>query len=182
MRDYNSLYRIVRPSDGEVRWISVKSVIERDENGKAMRLVGAHNRCHRPGDAQKALRESERNFRTLANAVRNTSGRRARTHLNWFNPRVYEKTGAAVASSTATSGAKWSIPRMRPAPSPHGRGRSRPARPTRSSSGCAAPTAAYRWFLGRAVPARDDRGRIIRWIGTNTDVHDQKTIAPSLRR
>jgi len=41
---------------------------------------------------------------------------------------------------------------------------------------------AYRWFLGRAVPARDDRGRIIRWIGTNTDVHDQKNIGPSLRR
>ncbi len=38
----------------------------------------------------------------------------------------------------------------------------------------------YRWFLGRAVPARDELGRIIRWIGTSTDVHDQKTISAEL--
>ncbi|WP_181243979.1 PAS domain-containing protein, partial [Chamaesiphon polymorphus] len=28
----------------------------------------------------------------------------------------------------------------------------------------------YRWFLSRAVPIRDESGRIIRWFGTNTDI------------
>jgi PAS domain S-box-containing protein len=32
----------------------------------------------------------------------------------------------------------------------------------------------YRWFLGRAVPVRDERGRIVRWFGTCTDIDDQK--------
>ncbi|CAG8537246.1 9659_t:CDS:10 [Paraglomus occultum] len=32
----------------------------------------------------------------------------------------------------------------------------------------------YRWFLGRARPIRDARGVIIHWLGTSTDVHDQK--------
>ncbi len=33
---------------------------------------------------------------------------------------------------------------------------------------------AYRWFLARANPLRDDQGRIIKWIGTCTDIEDQK--------
>ncbi len=32
----------------------------------------------------------------------------------------------------------------------------------------------YRWFLTRAVPARDVEGRIIVWFGTSTDIHDRK--------
>lgn len=28
----------------------------------------------------------------------------------------------------------------------------------------------YRWFLGRAVPLRDDEGKIVRWYGTSTDI------------
>ena len=32
----------------------------------------------------------------------------------------------------------------------------------------------YRWHIGRALPFRDDLGRITRWFGTNTDIDDQK--------
>jgi PAS domain S-box-containing protein len=32
----------------------------------------------------------------------------------------------------------------------------------------------YRWFLARAIPVRDGQGTIIRWIGTNTDIHERK--------
>ena len=32
----------------------------------------------------------------------------------------------------------------------------------------------YRWFLGRATAQRDEEGRITTWVGTNTDIDDQK--------
>jgi PAS domain S-box-containing protein len=32
----------------------------------------------------------------------------------------------------------------------------------------------YRWTLGRAEPVRDAGGKIIRWMGTCTDIHDAK--------
>ncbi len=32
----------------------------------------------------------------------------------------------------------------------------------------------YRWFLVRANPLRDGQGRIIKWVGTCTDIEDQK--------
>ena len=35
----------------------------------------------------------------------------------------------------------------------------------------------YRWTLGRAMPMRDGEGKIIRWIGTCTDIHDAKETA-----
>jgi two-component system CheB/CheR fusion protein len=41
---------------------------------------------------------------------------------------------------------------------------------------------AYRWFLGRAVPMRDEKGQIIKWFGTCTDIHDQKEISDILEQ
>src|SRR5215469_4439120 len=32
----------------------------------------------------------------------------------------------------------------------------------------------YRWFLARAVPMRDARGKIVRWYGISTDIEDRK--------
>ncbi|MET4074816.1 PAS domain S-box-containing protein [Hymenobacter sp. UYCo722] len=32
----------------------------------------------------------------------------------------------------------------------------------------------YRWMLGRALPSRNAQGEIIQWIGTCTDIHEQK--------
>src|ERR1700737_2923187 len=69
VRDYTVQYRIVRPSDGETRWISVKSTIERDENGRAIRLVGAHTDVTEQVVADLALRQSEERFRKLADQL-----------------------------------------------------------------------------------------------------------------
>jgi diguanylate cyclase (GGDEF)-like protein/PAS domain S-box-containing protein len=34
---------------------------------------------------------------------------------------------------------------------------------------------AYRWHLGRAVTVKDSKGSVIRWLGTCTDIDDQKS-------
>lgn len=35
-------------------------------------------------------------------------------------------------------------------------------------------TGEFRWHLGRALPVRDQNGKIVRWFGTCTDIHEQK--------
>lgn len=38
----------------------------------------------------------------------------------------------------------------------------------------------YHWVLSRAVPVKNNKGKIIKWYGTNTDIHEQKQIMRSL--
>lgn len=39
-----------------------------------------------------------------------------------------------------------------------------------------ARTDTYRWFHTRATPVRDDRGEILEWLGTSTDIEDTKIL------
>jgi len=41
---------------------------------------------------------------------------------------------------------------------------------------------AFRYFLSRAVPMRNDAGEIEQWVGSCTDIHDQKLAEEALRR
>jgi PAS domain S-box-containing protein len=54
--EYRSEYRIVRPSDRQVRWIHVKAEIERSPDGKPLCLVGAHIDITDRRRAEEALR------------------------------------------------------------------------------------------------------------------------------
>ena len=79
----SSEYRIIRPSDGQVRWIATEARIERDQSGKALRLVGAHIDITDRSLARETLRESEERFQLIANSapvpmwVSNPNGTRA---------------------------------------------------------------------------------------------------------
>lgn len=64
-RDYQAEYRIIRPSDGAVRWIEAVAQIERDDTGKALRLIGAHLDVteRKEADAQQRLLMQELSHR-----------------------------------------------------------------------------------------------------------------------
>jgi PAS domain S-box-containing protein len=40
----------------------------------------------------------------------------------------------------------------------------------------------YRWQLSRALAQRDEEGRIRMWVGTSTDIHDQKIMSKKLEQ
>ncbi len=64
-----SEFRIVRPDNGEVRWILSHTKIERDAVGNASRSIGAHLDITSRKHAEEALRESEERFRLAAEAA-----------------------------------------------------------------------------------------------------------------
>jgi PAS domain S-box-containing protein len=39
----------------------------------------------------------------------------------------------------------------------------------------------YRWFRARAVPIQDDSGKVLRWYGSCSDIHDSKLLEQSIR-
>ena len=67
--DYVTEYRIIRPNDGETRWIRVVAEIERDREGRALRLVGAHIDVTDQMLARESLRETEERFRLIADSA-----------------------------------------------------------------------------------------------------------------
>ncbi|RYE35540.1 MAG: PAS domain S-box protein [Hyphomicrobiales bacterium] len=66
---YEAEYRIIRPSDGQVRWIAATAQIERDEGGEPLRLIGAHLdvTARKEAEAEQRLLMQE-----LAHRVKNT--------------------------------------------------------------------------------------------------------------
>jgi light-regulated signal transduction histidine kinase (bacteriophytochrome) len=40
----------------------------------------------------------------------------------------------------------------------------------------------FRWFMMRSIPIRDEQGRVTKWFGTSTDIHQNKLLELELRR
>ncbi len=66
---YSSEYRIIRQNDGQTRWIAAEGRIERAEDGRPVRMVGAHIDITDRTIARELLRESEERFRLIADSA-----------------------------------------------------------------------------------------------------------------
>ncbi len=158
------VYQPITGPDGSVTGIFVEGID----------VTATHN-------AVAALRESGEQFRTLSEAMPNqvwTS--RADGDLDWFNSRVMQYSGLAPHDLEGQGWTRIVHPDDLPAAT---------KRWIRSlASGATYETefrllrrdGRYRWHIARAVALRNERGEINRWIGTNTDIDDQKTAAQAL--
>jgi PAS domain S-box-containing protein len=132
-------------------------------------------------NAIAALRASEEQFRTFAEAAPNhvwTSPPDG--GLDWFNIRVYEYSGASPGQ---LDGGAWaSIVHSDDLPGATQRWAASLASGATYEAEFRIRRAdgIYRWHIARAVPIRGPDEKITRWIGTNTDIEDQKTTAQAL--
>ena len=125
--------------------------------------------------ADEALVQSQATFQVLTDAMpQMVWSTRPDGFHDYYNARWYEFTGVAAGS---TDGEGWNG-MFHPDDQDRARARWRHSLETgapyeieyrlRHNSGV------YRWTLGRALPVRDDQGRIVRWIGTCTDIDEAK--------
>jgi two-component system, NtrC family, sensor kinase len=127
------------------------------------------------------LRESESQFRSLANSIpqlawmANPDG-----SVFWYNQRWYDYTGTTT-SEMKDSGWKNLV---------HADYASRVIEgmqhcwyvgdPWEDTFPLLGKDGTYRWFLSRALPIRDATGHIVRWFGTNTDITERKQAEEAL--
>lgn len=125
--------------------------------------------------ARKKIEESEAVFHTLANSIShlawmaNPDG-----WIYWYNQRWYEYTGTTLEQMQGWGWEKVHHPDHieRVVSDVKKLWQSTESYemtfPLRRKDGV------YRWFLTRVYPVKNQEGKVIQWIGTNTDIDDQK--------
>jgi PAS domain S-box-containing protein len=168
--------------DGSRFWASVLITIFRDKGGNFRGFSKLTRDVTERKLYEERLRESERGFRLLADAMPQIVWTaRPDGYVSHYNDRWYEFTGLSRGIggdrswkpflhaddvqpvtdawySAIGSGQPYEI---------HCRLRERKA-------------GDYRWHLARAVPLRDDSGVVEKWVGTATDVDDYKRLSEEL--
>jgi PAS domain S-box-containing protein len=155
----------------------------RDVNKRIVGAVVAQMDITRRVETEAARRDSETKFRTIANAMPQMvwSALPDGAH-DYFNQQWYDFTGLPAGS---TDGHLWSLA-FHPDDRAHTTAQWQRSLATgelyevhyrlRRHDG------QYRWTLGRALAVRDEAGTITRWMGTCTDIHDQKLAEAELRQ
>ncbi|RYZ73155.1 MAG: PAS domain-containing protein [Proteobacteria bacterium] len=153
----------------------------RSDSGKMLGVMALMHDVTNSVLARKSIERSESDIREIANALPTIVWTAlADGTVNWFNERWYEYTGLKggegrdeSTSAVHPDDLKLVTSRWQDAVT-HGKPHSVEFRMQRASDH------EYRWFVSRGQPVRDEQGNITRWIGTNTDIHENKTLVKQL--
>jgi PAS domain S-box-containing protein len=160
-----------RRGEPEDAWLNLDYSAVRDEAGKPAGVLAIVVDTTAWVHAERAQRESESRFRTLADNLAQFAWMAQPDGATfWYNKRWFDYTGTTLDE---VQGSGW---RRVIHPDHADRVAEKISRcfatgedwedtfPLRSRDG------SYRWFLSRALPIRDDSGKVVRWFGTNTDI------------
>ena len=132
--------------------------------------------------AQEELRESESQFRDLANAIpqlcwmANADG-----WIFWYNRRWYEYTGATPEQMEGWGWQSAHDPEALPKVLESWGASIATGKPFDMVFPLRGADGVFRPFLTRGMPLYDRDGKVIRWFGTNTDISEQRKIEEALR-
>lgn len=176
-RDYACDYRVVW-TDGSIHWVSSYGRFHYDSNGQATRMLGMLFDITDRKQTEAALQESELMFRTLADTMPQLFWVvRSDTYHEYCNQRWCEYTGLSL-EQVRREGVETII---HPDDFAHTLQSFEEAatarrmfriehRVRRASDG------EYRWHLSQALPLYDEKGQMMKWFGSSTDIHDQKLL------
>ncbi|MFD2514769.1 PAS domain-containing protein [Pontibacter locisalis] len=128
-----------------------------------------------------ALRESEEQFRTFANNVQNLAWMAEPDGwIYWYNQRWYEYTGTTLEEMLGWGWAKVHHPDHVDSVVAHLKETWEKGETWELTFPLRGADGAYRWFLTRAHAVKDTHGKVVRWIGTNTNIDNQKKAEAAL--
>ncbi|GJL58281.1 MAG: two-component hybrid sensor and regulator [Nitrospirales bacterium] len=133
-------------------------------------------------EIEEQHRESEERFRTLANTISQFAWMAdAMGRIFWYNARWYEYTGTTLRDMEGWGWKKVHHPDHVDRVVEKIRRCFQTGQIWEDTFPLKGKDGEYRWFLSRAVPIRNHLGEVVRWIGTNTDITELKTIQEQLQ-
>lgn len=173
----------LRGKDGIYRPFLTRAMPVRDSAKKVVRWFGTNTNVESLRREQDLLKESERKFRELAETIpeqvwaADPDGK-----VTYWNSTMYEYTGYSPEQSL---GDGW-LSLLHPEDAPRLRREWQISiaslRHHESETRLRRHDGVYRWFLHRAEAIRDEAGKVTRWLGTSTDIHERKITEQALRR
>jgi PAS domain S-box-containing protein len=180
--DYAVEYRVIRP-DGSQVWVGATGRAFYDETGRAVGMFGVLQDISRRRQTEAVLRESEKQFRTLAEAMPQLVwATDARGQHLYYNQRWYDYTGLSEELSLGYGFTNALHPDDKQRTLARWRAAWSAGEAYEIEYRFRRHDGEYRWFLGRATPVRDESGEITQWVGTCTDIEEQKQMEALLAR
>ncbi len=165
-----------------VRWVAAVAYPLKDAGGRVREVVLVHEDISARRRAEETLRRSEQRFRQLADAMPQivwTAGPDGA--IDYLNRRWLEFTGLPQASGNDAWG-QVLHPGDRPQANERWATSLRTGEPFEMEVRLLdRRRQEYRWHLIRTIGVPDEAGRVARWYGTATDIHDQKRAEESAR-
>jgi len=166
---------------GLARWVDATARPIKAPDGRVLEVMLIHEDVTERLLAERHLRESEAQFRTIADAMpQMVWSTLPDGYHDYYNRQWYEFTGVPPGS---TDGEAWNgmfHPEDQPRAWEVWRHSLRTGDSYEIEYRLRHRSGEYRWVLGRALPVRNDEGRIVRWMGTCTDIHEQKRVRDEL--
>jgi PAS domain S-box-containing protein len=177
-------YETVRKrKDGQLLQVFLKVSPIIDNSGA---VIGASSIARDITDrkqAEEALKRSEAQFRTLANAIpqlcwmANSDG-----WIFWYNDRWYEYTGTTPEQMKGWGWQSVHDPQVLPSVLDRWKASIATGNPFEMVFPLRGADGVLRSFLTRVMPVKDTAGKVVRWFGTNTDVSAQRQAEEALRQ
>jgi PAS domain S-box-containing protein len=172
----------LRSKSGEYRWFLSRALPIRDADGKVVRWFGTNTDITEHREMETALRESEQQFRTLANSIPQLAWMADHEgYIFWYNERWYDYTGTTLEEMEGWGWRKVHHPDEVDRVVERIKLAFATGEPWEDTFPLRSKAGAYRWFLSRALPIKDANGKVVRWFGTNTDVTVQRQMERALR-
>ena len=174
--------RIIKP-DNSIAWIKAHGKIFFAEDGEPIKMVGTIMDITDEKNSQQILMKSEEKFRLLADSMPQqiwTSD--AMGNLNYFNRAVYTFSGLSEEQIAKEGWLQIVHADDRQLNINRWMNAIKTGNDFLLEHRFRRYDGEYRWQLSRAIAQKDEEGNIQMWVGTSTDIHDQKNFTNQLEK
>jgi two-component system cell cycle sensor histidine kinase/response regulator CckA len=174
--DYHREWQF-RRKDGSVFLAEVIATAMPDGN-----LLGMIRDITERKKVEAELRESEAQFRTMANSIPQLAWMaHADGYAFWYNQRWHDYTGMTLEQMQGWGWQSVHDPKRLPTVLEGWREAITTGQPFEMEFPLRAADGGFHMFLTRVQPVKDSQGAVVRWFGTSTDVDELKRTQDALR-